>query len=96
MGAKSNFDSTSFYKGIFKELRQEESMIQKLEQNIVKQLTKGLPLKKNESLKAKEYEQMKKSEDAYFKDFFQVLEDKPKTPAMITHEEKLAITNGPV
>jgi hypothetical protein len=35
-------------------------------------------LKKNESLKAKEYEQMKHSEGEYFKDFFQVLEDKPK------------------
>jgi hypothetical protein len=31
------------------------------------------PLKKNETLKAKEYEQMKKSDDGYFKDFFLVL-----------------------
>lgn len=42
------------------------------------QLGNGAPLKKNESLKAKEYEQMKKSDDEYFKDFFQVLDDKPK------------------
>lgn len=39
-------------------------------------------MKKNETLKAKEYEQMKKSDDGYFKDFFQVLEDKPKTLAI--------------
>ena len=46
-GAKSSFDSSSFYKGIFRELRQEESMIDKLEKNIVKSLAKGHPLKKN-------------------------------------------------
>ncbi len=57
-------------------------MFVKFEQNLAKQLTRGLPLKKNESLKAKEYEQMKKSDDGYFKDFFQVLEDKPKVLAL--------------
>ena len=53
------------------------SMIQKFEQNLARQLCKGLPLKKNETLKAKEYEQMTRSDDGYFKDFFNVLEDKP-------------------
>jgi hypothetical protein len=52
-----------------------------------------MPLKKNETLKEKEYEQMKKSDDGYFKDFFSVLEDKPKQ--LMAEERPLILDNGP-
>lgn len=73
----AGMDSAAFCQNILRDFQQEEGMIQKFEQNLARQLCKGLPLKKNETLKAKEYEQMTRSDDGYFKDFFNVLEDKP-------------------
>ena len=43
----------NFTNAIMRDLQRDESIFQKFEKNLAKQLTKGLPLKKNESLKAK-------------------------------------------
>ena len=79
-----------------RDLQQDESIFQKFEKNLAKQLTKGLPMKKNETLKAKQYEQMKQSDDGYFKDFFQVLEDKPKNLAIEQQYRPQAIEYEPL
>lgn len=44
-----------FCQSIMRDLQQEETIFQKFEQNLAKQLNKALPMKKNETLKAKEY-----------------------------------------
>lgn len=59
-------------------MHQEDTIFQKLQKNLSQQLGRRLPLKKNQTLKVKEYEQMIQADEGYFKDFFNVLDDKPK------------------
>lgn len=49
----NKMDSASFCSNIMRDLQQQETIFQRFEKSLVKQLGRGVPLKKNERLKAK-------------------------------------------
>lgn len=61
-----------FYSNVFKSMQEDTPFF-----DILANPFKARPNRKNESLKEKEYLQMVRSKDGYFKDFFKVLEDQP-------------------